>query len=250
MNWVAPIKDEETLKAFKSALRKYGDKYYIMFEIGIGTGMQLLDILKMHIRDIKGKDELVALIGVHKVPVTFKFSDELKEIIASYVKDKDDDDVLVTGFEKSKTVVSREQVYRVFKNAGSEVGISSIGAQTMRKTFAWRYFKENGDIAYLQTLFSHATPSITYRFIGEKPNLEIVFKKNSAKENSISRALLYKDGNGAKRLNAIMTTLEEVKQGLDNPANPDIYYGQVDTLLNELELLLDNYKAERESSLS
>lgn len=248
MNWVAPIKDEETLKAFKSELRKCGDKYYIMFEIGIGTGMQLLDILKMKIKDIKGKDELVAEIGVHNIPVIFKFSDEFKEIIDAYVKNKDDDDVLVAGFEKSKSVVSREQVYRVFKNAGKEVGISSIGAQTMRKTFAWRYYKETGDISYLQTLFSHATPSITYRFIGEKPNLEIVFKKNSAKENSLSRINLFNDRSGAKRLDSIIASLEEVKNGLDDPSNPDIYYGQVDTLITELELLLDNYKAEREMS--
>lgn len=248
MNWVAPIKDEETISAFKQALRKYGDKYYIMFEIGIGTGMQLLDILKMHIGDIRDKDEIVAYIGVHKIPVTMKITDELKAIIAEYVKDKSDEDVLVAGFEKAKTVVSREQVYRVFKSAGREVGLSSIGAQTMRKTFAWRHFVQNNDIAYLQNLFSHATPSITYRFIGEKPNLEIVFKKQTAKENSLSRALLFKDGNGEKRINEVIKVLEEVKAGLNDPANPDIYYGQVDTLLKEIEFLLENYKKERDLS--
>lgn len=248
MNWVAPIKDEETISAFKKALRKYGDKYYIMFEIGIGTGMQLLDILKMHIGDIRGKDEIVAYIGVHKIPVTMKFSDELKEIIAEYVKDKKDDDVLVAGFEKSKNVVSREQVYRVFKSAGREVGLSSIGAQTMRKTFAWRHYIQNDDISYLQSLFSHATPSITYRFIGEKPNLEIIFRKQTAKENSLSRTLLYKDGNGEKRINELIKSFEEIKAGLNDPANPDVYYGQVDTLLNEVECIMENYKKERDLS--
>lgn len=248
MNWVAPIKDEETIEAFKKALRKYGDKYYIMFEIGIGTGMQLLDILKMHIGDIRDKDEIVAYIGVHKIPVTMKINDELKEIIAEYVKGKDDKDVLVAGFEKSKTVVSREQVYRVFKSAGREVGLSSIGAQTMRKTFAWRHYVENNDIAYLQSLFSHATPSITYRFIGEKPNLEIIFKKQTARENSLSRTLLFKDGSGVKRIDEIIQTLEEIKDGLNDPANPDVYYGQVDTLLFEMENLMNNYKKERELS--
>ena len=37
MNWVAPIKDEETLRKFKEKLREMDDKYYIMFEIGVGT---------------------------------------------------------------------------------------------------------------------------------------------------------------------------------------------------------------------
>lgn len=248
MNWVAPIKDEETLNAFRNALRKYGDKYYIMFELGIGTGMQLLDILKMHIGDIRDKDSITAYIGVNKIPVKMEFTTEFKAIIAEYVKDKDDKDVLVAGFDKAKQVVSREQVYRVFKSAGNEVGLSSIGAQTMRKTFAWRYFKEKEDISYLQQLFSHATPSITYRFIGEKPNLEIIFRKQTAKENSVSRKNLFTDGNGKKRIDEIINSLEEIKAGLSDPANPDIYYGQVDTLLNELELLMENYKKERDLS--
>jgi len=248
MNWVAPIKDVDTLESFKKELRKYGDKYYILFELGIGTGMQLLDILKLHIGDIRGKDEFVAEIGVHNVPVTMKFSEELKSIIAEYVKDKNDDDVIVAGFDKSKNVVSREQVYRVFKSAGNEIGLSSIGAQTMRKTFAWRHFKEHNDIAYLQNLFSHATPSITYRFIGEKPNIEIIFKKQTQKENIVSRAFLYEQGNGAKRIDQLIKSLNEIKNGVSSPDNSDVYYGQVDTLLNELEGIVEKYQIERELS--
>ena len=57
MNWVAPIKDEETLEKFKAKLREMDDKYYIMFEIGVGTGLQLQEILKFRNKDIRGKDE-------------------------------------------------------------------------------------------------------------------------------------------------------------------------------------------------
>ena len=56
MNWVAPIKDDETLEKFKAKLREMDDKYYIMFEIGVGTGLQLQEILKFKNKDIRGKD--------------------------------------------------------------------------------------------------------------------------------------------------------------------------------------------------
>ena len=46
MNWVAPIKDDTTLEKFKQKLREVDDKYYILFEIGVGTGLQLQEILK------------------------------------------------------------------------------------------------------------------------------------------------------------------------------------------------------------
>ena len=48
MNWVAPIKDDETLEKFKAKLREMDDKYYIMFEIGVGTGLQLQEIPDVH----------------------------------------------------------------------------------------------------------------------------------------------------------------------------------------------------------
>lgn len=55
MNWVAPIKDDETLEKFKAKLREMDDKYYIMFEIGVGTGLQLQEILKLRIKISVGK---------------------------------------------------------------------------------------------------------------------------------------------------------------------------------------------------
>ena len=50
MNWVAPIKDDETLQKFRDTLRSVDDKYYILFEIGIGTGLQLQDILQFMVK--------------------------------------------------------------------------------------------------------------------------------------------------------------------------------------------------------
>ena len=59
MNWVAPIKDDETLQKFRDALRSVDDKYYILFEIGIGTGLQLQDILQFRVKDVRDKDKLL-----------------------------------------------------------------------------------------------------------------------------------------------------------------------------------------------
>ena len=56
MNWVAPIKDDTTLEKFKQKLREVDDKYYILFEIGVGTGLQLQEILKFRNKDIRDKD--------------------------------------------------------------------------------------------------------------------------------------------------------------------------------------------------
>lgn len=243
MNWVSPIKDEETLKRFKEALKKEDDKYYILFEIGVGTGMQLQEILKFKNKDIRGKDEIEACIGTKNIKRTFQIPAELKEIITNYTEGKDPEAFLIKGHESSPAALSREQAYRVFKNVGKELGLNSIGAQTMRKTFAWRYYKETNDIYYLQNLLNHASPSITYRYIGEKPNVEVVLKKMTPEENERSRYLLYKDGKGKKRMDEVIALFEELKVELDDPSNNDAFYGRVDCLLTEVEELIRNYKA-------
>ena len=243
MNWVAPIKDDETLKKFKDRLRQMDEKYYIMFEIGVGTGMQLQDILKLRNKDIRGKDYIEAFIGTKNIKRSFTFPEELKEEIERYTAGKDPEAFLIIGHASSPEALSREQAYRALKSAGKHIGLSSIGAQTMRKTFAWRYYKETGDIYYLQNLLNHASPSITYRYIGEKPNVEVQLKKMTAEENERSRFVLLKDAGGRKRIEAICEMLQGLESELNNAGNNDAFYGKADCFLTEIEELIRNYRS-------
>ena len=232
MNWVAPIKDSETLSKFKEALKNTDYKYYIMFEIGVGTGLQLQDILNFKNKDVTDKDEITVEIGTKNIKNTFKIPEELKANPEAF---------LIRGHASSDKPVSREQAYRVLRSVGHKIGLTSIGAQTMRKTFAWNYYHETGDIYYLQNLFNHASPSITYRYIGEKPNIEIVLKKMTPQENERSRYFLYLNGSGKNRLNNIIDALTNIRDNFDSPTNNDAFYGKVDCLLNELDSLMENY---------
>ena len=243
MNWVSPIKDEKTLEHFKQKLREVDDKYYIMFEIGVGTGLQLQEILKFKNKDIRGKSSIEAYIGSKNVKKVFEIPENLQQIILNYTEGKDPDDYLIIGHASSKAPLSREQAYRVFKSVGKEIGLNSVGAQTMRKTFAWKYYKATNDIYYLQKLLNHASPSITYRYIGERPDVDIVLKKMTAEENERSRYLLYKDGNGKKRIQKLKELLDEIEKEMDNPTNNDAYYGRVDCFMTECESLAAIFKS-------
>jgi integrase len=245
MGWVAPIKDKNTLNAFKKALMDNDVKYYIMFEIGIGTGMMLQDILKLKKKDVYNKDTIESVIGSRKIVTTYHVPEDFKVILNNYLKDMDDDDYIVSG--RNNTPLSREQAYRVFKQVGSTVGLSPIGAQTMRKTFAWNYYESTGDITYLQTLLNHASPSITYRYIGEKPNIQLILRKASTEENQRSRYLLYLDDSGVKRIDAAIDQLVDIKKHFEDPRTNDSYYGCVDSFLAELETLLATFEQEKET---
>ena len=213
-----------------------------MFQIGIGTGMALQEILKLKNKDVKGKSSISVSIGAREIVTTYEFSEEDQKIIDELVKDKDPDGYLILGHTNSTAPLSREQAYRVFKAVGQSVGISAIGAQTMRKTYAWRYYKSTGDITYLQHMFNHASPAITYIYIGEKPNIQVVLRKNTAEENERSRYLLYLNDTGRKRLTAAIDELAAIRNKFDDPTNNDSFYGCVDCFLEELDGLIENYK--------
>ena len=244
MNWVAPIRDEETLEKFKACLKQMDEKYFIMFEIGVGTGLQLQDILKLKNKDVRDKDSIEVSIGKTRHNFTFHIPEYLKKEIHDYTEGKDPEGYLITGHPDSPEPLSREQAYRAIKKAGREIGLSSLGAQTMRKTFAWRYYRETGDISYLQELLNHAAPAITYRYIGEKPNAEIQFKKMSAEENARCRQMMLFEENGKKLIYNIRSMLNELGEELNNPGNNDAFYGTADGFLQALEGLVRNYKDE------
>ena len=247
MNWVAPIKDEETLRRYEENLLKAGEKYYIMFEIGVGTGMQVQDVLGLKVGDVRGKDTLIVYIGKKEIRRSFRLPEELKQHINSYTAGMKDEDNLFPGMRDDRPL-SREQAYRALKDAGERTGLVSIGAQTMRKTFAWRYYKNTGDIHYLCSLLNHASPSVTYRYIGEKPSVDAYIRKMTPEENERARRELYRNGNGVRRMEDIKDAMDQLEGEMRNPANNDAFYGRVDVLLKTIEELLTEFRQDGEET--
>ena len=241
MNWVAPIKDDETLQKFRDALRSVDDKYYILFEIGIGTGLQLQDILQFRVQDVRDKDKLIAVIGTRQIEQSFPLKEELQAVISDFIDGRDDDEYLITGYASTHKPLSREQAYRIFKQTGNRIGLKSIGTQTMRKTFAWRYYKETGDIQYIQNLLNHASPNITFRYIGEKPNIRVIYDKITDDGNQKAMEYLLTDKKGVEDIDAIIHELKQIRRKLTGKRQSLPYYGRVDTLLEQMHDTLRDF---------
>ena len=241
MNWVAPIKDDETLQKFRDALRSVDDKYYILFEIGIGTGLQLQDILQFRVKDVRDKDKLIAVIGTRQIEQSFPLKEELQAVISDFIDGRDDDEYLITGYASTHKPLSREQAYRIFKQTGNRIGLKSIGTQTMRKTFAWRYYKETGDIQYIQNLLNHASPNITFRYIGEKPNIRVIYDKITDDGNQKAMEYLLTDKKGVEDIDAIIHELKQIRRKLTGKRQSLPYYGRVDTLLGQMHDTLRDF---------
>ena len=57
--------------------------------------------------------------------------------------------------------------YMIINRACRKAGIiDHIGSHTLRKTFSYHHYQTFKDVALLQYLLNHSSPSITLRYIG------------------------------------------------------------------------------------
>src|SRR6476620_9571498 len=54
MNFVQPIREPEQIQQIKEYLKEKNERNYILFVMGINTGLRISDILKLKVGDLKG----------------------------------------------------------------------------------------------------------------------------------------------------------------------------------------------------
>ncbi|MBF8984914.1 tyrosine-type recombinase/integrase, partial [Lutibacter sp. B2] len=62
--------------------------------------------------------------------------------------------------------ISRVQAYRALSKAGKKCGLDDIGTHSLRKSFGYWHYQMYKDVAVLQDIFNHSSPSVTLRYIG------------------------------------------------------------------------------------
>lgn len=62
--------------------------------------------------------------------------------------------------------ITRCRAYTILNEAGKKCNLEEIGTHTLRKTFGYWFYQQTHDVAILQELFNHSSPSITLRYIG------------------------------------------------------------------------------------
>lgn len=170
MNYVEPIRDIETLENICIYFKKNNERNYILFMMGIYTGLRISDILKLKVKDVKDKKYII-LKGDLKEQKTNKqkqieINPILKKELQEYLEDKDPEEYLIKSRESYNKPISRYMAYKILRKVGDIFKVENLGTHTMRKTFGYHYYKKTGDIVTLQKIFNHSDPSVTLYYIG------------------------------------------------------------------------------------
>ena len=171
MKIVQPIRDKNKINEMKIELKKQGTRDYLLFVIGTNTGLRISDIIKLKVLDVLNEDRttkthITIVEKKTKKLKKFKINDSLSREIIEYTKNMKMTDYLFCSRKGVNKAITRVQAYRILNAVAKKIGLEEIGTHTLRKTFGYHFYKRNKDVAMLQKLFNHSSPSITLRYIG------------------------------------------------------------------------------------
>src|SRR5699024_687026 len=166
---VQPLRDKNDIELMKDTLReKHTERDYVMFLIGINTGLRVSDILALKTEQIlnlqtKKNKHLIIEEGKTKKPRTISFKNIYDDVI-NYAKEVNSEWLFPS--RQGTKAISTTQAYRVLRKAAWWNDIDSVGTHTMRKTFGYHLYKATKDVAMVQSLLNHSDPETTLRYIG------------------------------------------------------------------------------------
>ncbi|RTE08112.1 site-specific integrase [Paenibacillus whitsoniae] len=165
MQVVQPIRDQLKIEEIQEILKKQSARDWLLFTIGINSGIHLSDLLTLRVRDLAGKSRVTIEEGKTKKNKTFFINAQLQEWIQDYVQYMDENDFMFPSQRTGKPI-KRIRVYRILNQAAKQAGLFDIGTHTLRKTFGYHYYQKTRNVSMLRDLFNHSAPSVTLRYIG------------------------------------------------------------------------------------
>ncbi|MGG3890060.1 tyrosine-type recombinase/integrase [Metabacillus fastidiosus] len=165
MNLVQPIKDKELLKEIKAYLKESNDRNYILFLLGIHTGLRISDILSLKVKDVQGWAIFIREKKTGK-PREIKMPSELKRAVRSYTEGKPKHEYLIKSRIGKNKPITRGMAYVILNQIAEAFGLERIGTHSLRKTYGYHHYKTFNDLALLQTALNHNDIKETKRYIG------------------------------------------------------------------------------------
>lgn len=165
MNYVEPIRSPEKIRDITEYLKRQNPRNYIMWMLGLYTGLRISDVLRLKVADVKDWRLNIRDKKTGKQSI-LPFNPLLKRAVKEYIINMNDDEYLIESRKIPNQPITRVQAYNILKDVSVKFGIPNIGTHSLRKTFGYHYYKKTKDLALLKEIFNHSHISITLKYIG------------------------------------------------------------------------------------
>jgi integrase len=121
--------------------------------------------LKLKKEDVLGTHIVMREMKTRKQKRT-RIPPSIRNELIAYAKELKDGEFLIKRSQRQNKPIDRSVAYRILREAAEHVKVKEVGTHTLRKTFGYHFYKQSKDVAMLQRLFNHSSPSITLQYIG------------------------------------------------------------------------------------
>ncbi len=165
MSIVEPIRNKKDIQKVERILLKQSRRDLLLFILGTNCGLRISDILQLNVGDVKNRTHIQITEKKTGKFKKFPINSKLKPMLERYIKNRKNDEPLFLSYWGHR--LDRVTAYYVIKNACKRAGLQEkIGTHTLRKTFGYHHYRQFKDVAILQKIFNHSSPSVTLRYIG------------------------------------------------------------------------------------
>ncbi|UYO18761.1 site-specific integrase [Bacillus sp. 41-22] len=165
MNFVQPIRNQEQIQQIKEHLKEKSERNYILFVMGINTGLRISDILKLKVGDLNGSHISMREMKTGKQK-RIQITAALKRELRWFNENREDDEYLLKSRQGKNRPIGRSMAYKILSGAAAEFGLDEIGTHTLRKTYGYHMYMQTKNIALLMEIFNHSSEKVTLRYIG------------------------------------------------------------------------------------
>ncbi|WP_144509019.1 site-specific integrase [Bacillus mycoides] len=165
MNFVQPIRDPEQIQQMKEYLKEKNTRNYILFVMGINTGLRISDILKLKVGDVQGSHISIREMKTGKQK-RIQITSSLKRELKWFNEGRKVGEYLLRSRKGENRPIGRSMAYKILKGTAAEFGLDEIGTHTLRKTYGYHMYMQTKNIALLMEIFNHSSEKVTLRYIG------------------------------------------------------------------------------------
>ena len=168
MKLVEHIKNLEDVNKIKDYLKLKNLRNYLIFVMGINTGIKTCQMLELRFEDILDNEnnirDYISINGIEYY-ITLNTKKAIKEYILSMPVDENKNSYLFKS-NKGDLPIDRSHLYRILNDAAKKCEVDlSIGNETLRKTFGYHYYHQIGDLKHLQLVLNQKSVSKLYDYL-------------------------------------------------------------------------------------
>jgi len=176
MKKVQPIRSLKTVKAIKGNLKKRSARNFLLFTLGINTGLRISDLRKLKLEDVQDETgEVREFLDLNEVKTKRQhlifLTTEAKRALRYFI-DKtgmyDLDQYLFTSNKTKKNKpLTRVRCWQMINEWCREAGLRGrVGTHTLRKTAGYQMRMAGIDLLLISHILGHKNLSTTKLYLG------------------------------------------------------------------------------------